>query len=50
MPNISDNTLHQFDALNHWLGDVYGEGAGFGTLLLDAGFREQKSNRSNESI
>ena len=40
MPNISDDTLHQFDALNHWLGDVYGEGTGFDTLLLDAGFSE----------
>ena len=40
MPNLSDNTLHQLDALNNWLGDVYGEGAGFGTLLLDTGFSE----------
>lgn len=40
MPDSTDNTLLQFDALNHWLGDVYGEGIGFGTLLLDAGFSE----------
>jgi len=40
MPNISDDTLHQFDALNHWLGDVYGEGTGFDTLLLQADFSE----------
>ena len=40
MPNISDNTLHQLDALNNWLGDVYGEGTRFNTLLLDAGFSE----------
>jgi hypothetical protein len=40
MPNITDDTLHQFDALNNWLGDVYGEGKGFSTLLLDAGFSE----------
>jgi len=40
MPNISDNTLHQLDALNNWLGAVYGEGTAFGTLLLDAGFSE----------
>lgn len=40
MSNRPDNTLDQFDALNHWLGDVYGEGTDFGTLLLDAGFSE----------
>ncbi len=40
MPNISDNTPHQLDALNNWLGDVYGEGTNFGTLLLDSGFSE----------
>jgi DNA-directed RNA polymerase sigma subunit (sigma70/sigma32) len=40
MPNINDDTLHQFDALNHWLSDVYGEGTGFDTLLLQAGFSE----------
>jgi DNA-directed RNA polymerase sigma subunit (sigma70/sigma32) len=40
MPNISDNTLHQLDALNNWLAAVYGEGTAFGTLLLDAGFSE----------
>lgn len=40
MPNISDNTLHQLDALNNWLGDVYGKGTNFDTLLLDAGFSE----------
>ena len=40
MPSISDNTLHQFDALNNWLGDIYGKGTSFGTLLLDAGFRD----------
>jgi DNA-directed RNA polymerase sigma subunit (sigma70/sigma32) len=40
MPNISDNTLQQLDALNNWLGDVYGEGTHFSTLLRDAGFNE----------
>lgn len=40
MPNNNDNTLRQLDALNNWLGDVYGKGTGFGTLLLDAGFSE----------
>lgn len=40
MRNITDDTLHQFDALNTWLGDVYGEGKSFSTLLLDTGFRE----------
>jgi hypothetical protein len=40
MPNVSDNTFHQFDALNHWLSDVYGEGTGFDSLLLQAGFSE----------
>ncbi len=40
MPNVTDDTLRQFDALNNWLGDVYGKGNSFSTLLLDAGFRE----------
>ncbi len=40
MPDSTDNTLAQFDALNHWLDDVYGEGTGFSTLLLDAGLSE----------
>ena len=37
MLNTSDNLLHQLDALNHWLGDVYGEEASFSTLLIDSG-------------
>lgn len=40
MPNISDNMLHRLDALNNWLGDVYGEETRFSTLLIDAGFSE----------
>lgn len=40
MPSINDNTLWQLDALNNWLGDVYGEGKNFRTLLIDAGFSE----------
>jgi DNA-directed RNA polymerase sigma subunit (sigma70/sigma32) len=40
MPNITDDTLHQFDALNHWLSDVYGEEKGFSTLVLEADFSE----------
>jgi len=40
MPNSNVNTLLQLDALNNWLGDVYGVGTNFGTLLLDAGFSE----------
>jgi DNA-directed RNA polymerase sigma subunit (sigma70/sigma32) len=40
MPNITGDTLHQFNALNNWLGDVYGEGTRFSTLLLDAGLSE----------
>jgi len=45
MPNITDNMLHQLDALNNWLGDVYGEGTGFSTLLLDADFSEAEIER-----
>jgi hypothetical protein len=42
MPNISDNNLQQLDALNNWLGDVYGKGTLFSTLLLEAGFSESE--------
>lgn len=38
MLSVDDKTLNQFDALNKWLSDVYGEGTHFGTLLIDAGF------------
>lgn len=38
MANVTEQTLRQFDALNNWLVDVYGEGTGFTTLLLDADF------------
>lgn len=40
MPDTSDTALRQFDAFNHWLGDVYGEGTTFDTLLLREGFSE----------
>jgi len=38
MYDISDDTRYQFDALNDWLGDVYGAGARFTTLLIYTGF------------
>jgi|GEM_PF-1496607 len=40
MSNINDNLLSQLDALNSWLGDVYGEETSFNTLLIDSGFSE----------
>ena len=40
MSNINDTTLRQFDALNNWLGDVYGEETNYSTLLIDAGFSQ----------
>jgi DNA-directed RNA polymerase sigma subunit (sigma70/sigma32) len=40
MLNINDNTLRQFDAFNSWLGDVYGKGTSFSTLLINTGFCE----------
>ena len=46
MQNISDHTLRQLDALNNWLGDIYGEGTHFSTLLINAGF----SNAEIEQI
>lgn len=40
MADFSDNTLQRLNALNNWLGDVYGTGTSFNSLLLDAGFNE----------
>ena len=40
MTKISENLLRQLDALNHWLGDVYGEETNFSRLLIDSGFSE----------
>lgn len=42
MPQISNNSLRQLDALNSWLGDVYGEETSFSTLLIDSGFSEEE--------
>ena len=38
MPEFRDNTPGKLDALNNWLGDVYGEETSFATLLIDGGF------------
>lgn len=43
MANITEHTLRQYDALNNWLGDIYGEGIGFTTLLLDADFSDAET-------
>jgi DNA-directed RNA polymerase sigma subunit (sigma70/sigma32) len=40
MPSINDDTLHRLAALNHWLGDIYGERKSVDTLLFDEGFSE----------
>lgn len=47
MPNTSDQTLCQLDALNNWLGDVYGEETHFSTLLIDAGFNNAEIEQIN---
>jgi len=38
---MSDNTLSQLDALNNWLGDIYGDDVDFSTLLKVANFSEE---------
>jgi len=40
MPNIKESLLLQLNALNNWLGEVYGEETSFSTLLIDSGFSE----------
>ena len=40
MPNINNHMRRQLDALNNWLGDVYGKGTSFSTLLINAGLCE----------
>lgn len=40
MLSVNDRTLNQFNALNKWLSDVYGEGTHFGALLIDSGFND----------
>lgn len=37
MSIVNENALHQLQALNHWLGDVFGTETKFSTLLTDAG-------------
>lgn len=44
MPTINDETLHQFDALNNWLNDVYDKETNFSTILAESGFTEEKIN------
>ena len=45
MPNINNQTLHQLDALNNWLDDVYGEETNLTSLLIDADFSEAEIAR-----
>lgn len=37
---ITNDTLHQLNALNEWLGDVYGKETRLSVLLLEAGLSE----------
>jgi DNA-directed RNA polymerase sigma subunit (sigma70/sigma32) len=43
MGTASDDALRQLNALNEWLGDVYGEGTRLSALLNEAGISEAEA-------
>ena len=49
MPSITEGTLRQIDALNNWLGDVFGEETDFSTILINAGFIDSEIERLKQA-
>lgn len=43
MATVSDDTLRQLNAINEWLGDVFGKDTRLSTLLSEAGLSEDEA-------
>jgi N-methylhydantoinase B/oxoprolinase/acetone carboxylase alpha subunit len=43
MEIVHNDTLRELDAINEWLGDVFGEGTRLSTLLNEAGLSEDEA-------